>query len=50
MNERGLGSASYYLKRQIGLDGVKIMKEKGIAVDSELKEILMEVKGIAETQ
>ncbi len=47
MHERGLGSASGYLKRQIGSDGTKLMKQRGIEVDPELKEIFMEVKRIA---
>ncbi len=48
MMEHGIGDAKGYLKRCIGLEGTKIIKERGGLVDSELREILLEVKKVAE--
>ena len=43
MYEKGAGSAKGYLKRWLGSTGTKLMKEKGIPVPRELKEIFDEV-------
>lgn len=50
MHEHGAGESIGYLKRYLGLVGTKMMKERGIPVDPELKEIFDEVKRIVETQ
>ncbi len=47
MYEKGAGTAVGYLKRLIGSTGTKIMKEKGLAVPSEIKAIFEEVTKIA---
>jgi len=48
MHEKKLGKGVGFLKTNIGQFGTKLMKEKGFALDDELKEIFVTVKTIAE--
>lgn len=50
MYEHGAGESTGILKRALGSIGTKMMKEKNIAVDPEIKGIFNEVKKIVEAQ
>lgn len=50
MKEHGAGEAKGYLKKQLGMIGTKMMKDREIKLDPELVEIFMEVKRIVDEQ
>ena len=50
MKEHGAGESKGYLKRQLGMAGTKMMKDREIKLDPELVEIFMEVKRIVDEQ
>lgn len=50
MHEHGAGSSKGYLKRFLGGVGTKMMREKGIPLDPEIKSIFDEVKKVVEEQ
>ena len=50
MHEHGAGSSLGILKRSLGLSGTKMMRDKNVPLDSELKEIFDEVKRIVGEQ
>jgi putative ATP-dependent endonuclease of OLD family len=50
MNEKGAGSATGYLKRYIGSTGTRMMKDRGMQVPDEIREIFETVQKIVEEQ
>ena len=50
MKEHGAGEAKGYLKKQLGMVGTKMMKDREIKLDPELVEIFNEVKSIVDEQ
>lgn len=51
MYERGCGEPGSYLKRRIGLTGTRLMKDQGMSVHSDIKEIFDEVvRVVAESE
>lgn len=50
MYEHGIGDPLGYLKRLLGSRGTEMIRNKGMSVDPELKEIFEAVKEVAEKQ
>lgn len=47
MFERNCGKGLSYFKKILGLKGIKIMKQQGLAIDEELKSVVLKVAEIA---
>jgi len=50
MHEHGAGTSIGYLKRSLGLVGVKMIKDRGLPLDPEIVEIFEEVKRVVDSQ